>query len=342
MFQKKSLWVLSTLIILFGVGFILAQDAGATCICNLDPSGAPGTHDYSGITTQSGCESMCVSQGGVLKWEAPIKWNDCTCADGVPFRTTDTCDVACAAIQANNPGTTESTNSDEDTSVCGTQPPGTDCACDTEARRWFCAGDEYGPSDKVPTQEDSSGLPGVQKDSGGKPGGSTPGRVELPNFIGAKTISELILKIAKFLMALAIPFAITMLIWSGFMFATAQGNEEKIGRAKKNFTWTIIGISVILASEAVISYIQDLLGGQGTRTSALIDNIKELLYQVIALLFTLVTVYFIWGIVEYVRAAGDEKAIAQGKKHMIWGIIGMAIMAGAWPLVEILIDFFQD
>jgi hypothetical protein len=149
-------------------------------------------------------------------------------------------------------------------------------------------------------------------------------------------------KIAKFLMPLAISFAVLMLIWSGFLFATAQGVEEKIIKARRNFLWTVAGVAVILASQAIIDYISEILGGKSTGQGAvLLDKVKGLLNQVIVLLFILVTIYFGWGILQYVRSAGDEKAIAQGKKHMIWGIVGMTVMAGAWGIVRIILAFVQ-
>lgn len=71
-----------------------------------------------------------------------------------------------------------------------------------------------------------------------------------------------------------------------------------------------------------------------------IGTIKNILNAVIGLLFVLVTLYFIWGIVQYVLAAGDEGKIKEGKNHMIWGIVGMAVMAGAWGIVRIVTGTF--
>lgn len=73
---------------------------------------------------------------------------------------------------------------------------------------------------------------------------------------------------------------------------------------------------------------------------SILDNIKGTLNFVIGLLFVLVTLYFILGIVQYVTAAGDETKLGKGKKHMIWGIIGMAVMAGAWGIVNIITTYF--
>jgi len=65
------------------------------------------------------------------------------------------------------------------------------------------------------------------------------------------------------------------------------------------------------------------------------------LNPLITLLFVLATVVFIWGVIQYVIAqAGDEKKIADAKRVMLWGIIGMFLMASAWGIVKVLCDFF--
>jgi len=74
--------------------------------------------------------------------------------------------------------------------------------------------------------------------------------------------------------------------------------------------------------------------------NATLFTITNVLNGIIAVLFVLVTLYFIWGIVQYVMAAGDEAKVKTGKQHMIWGIIGMAVMAGAWGLVRIITTTF--
>ena len=67
----------------------------------------------------------------------------------------------------------------------------------------------------------------------------------------------------------------------------------------------------------------------------LISKIEGLLNSVISLLFVLATVYFLWGVVNYVvGAGGDIKKLEQGKQHMLWGIVGMAIMLSAWGIVR--------
>lgn len=243
---------------------------------------------------------------------------------------------------------------------CGT---GEECKWDDTDRSWSCeptgTGGTGGQScqDKCADQEGDAktacledcvaagggvpgvyqpGVPGVYQPSGG-------GKYELPNPLGVTSISELITKIAKFLIALAIPFAVFMVILAGFRFATAQGNEEKLKKAKQNFIWTIAGVAIILASEALIIYIEELLGAKGGGTvNAFINKIRQTLNSVIVILFILVTIYFGWGVIQYVVGSrGDEEKLTQGKRHMIWGIVGMTVMASAWGIVQIISAFLK-
>ena len=45
---------------------------------------------------------------------------------------------------------------------------------------------------------------------------------------------------------------------------------------------------------------------------------------------------FFWGLAQFVFAAGDEDKKAQGRQHMIWGIIALFVMVAVWGLVGFL------
>lgn len=77
-----------------------------------------------------------------------------------------------------------------------------------------------------------------------------------------------------------------------------------------------------------------------TITSVVNAIITGVLNPLITLLFVLATVVFIWGVIQYVVAQADEKKIADSKRVMLWGIIGMFLMASSWGIVRILCEFF--
>ena len=56
-----------------------------------------------------------------------------------------------------------------------------------------------------------------------------------------KTVLDFVVKIG----AVVVVFYI---IYSGFLFVTAQGNEDSISKAKKSFMWTVIGGLILLGA----------------------------------------------------------------------------------------------
>ena len=68
----------------------------------------------------------------------------------------------------------------------------------------------------------------------------------------------------------------------------------------------------------------------------------QIINPLIVFLFALGTLLFIWGIVLYILGSqGDEAKLEKGKKAILYGIIGMFIMASAWGIVRLMCDFFS-
>ena len=53
--------------------------------------------------------------------------------------------------------------------------------------------------------------------------------------------------------------ALLALIYSGFMYLTAYGDATKMEQAKKNISWTIIGIIAISATSVIIDIILKII-----------------------------------------------------------------------------------
>lgn len=68
---------------------------------------------------------------------------------------------------------------------------------------------------------------------------------------------------------------------------------------------------------------------------------SEIINPLIILLFAVASMMFAWGIVRYVLGGqGSDQKTTQGKNAMLWGIIGMFVMASAWGIVSLLCEFF--
>jgi len=76
------------------------------------------------------------------------------------------------------------------------------------------------------------------------------------------TFTEAVVKVAQLIVSIGIPLVAIFIIWAGFLFVTAQGNEKKLDEAKKALTWALIGGAVVIGAyalaTAVVNFAQKL------------------------------------------------------------------------------------
>ncbi len=51
---------------------------------------------------------------------------------------------------------------------------------------------------------------------------------------------------------------------------------------------------------------------------------------------------FLWGIVKYITAGGDEEKTAEARNMITWGIIFLAIMVAVWGFVNVFLEFILE
>lgn len=104
---------------------------------------------------------------------------------------------------------------------------------------------------KIVFGADISGSVGVGVSTGS---GKTMG-ARLENPISVDSIEALISEILKIVVAIGTPIAVIFLMYSGFKFVMAQGNDAKLKEAKEMLTWTIVGIVVLLGASLISTVI---------------------------------------------------------------------------------------
>ncbi|OGI96405.1 hypothetical protein A3I25_00020 [Candidatus Nomurabacteria bacterium RIFCSPLOWO2_02_FULL_42_17] len=63
---------------------------------------------------------------------------------------------------------------------------------------------------------------------------------------------------------------------------------------------------------------------------------QTILNPLIALLFAVALVMFIWGVVEFTANAGNEEKRTTGRQHILWGIVGMIIMISVFGIMRLI------
>jgi uncharacterized membrane protein YidH (DUF202 family) len=74
-------------------------------------------------------------------------------------------------------------------------------------------------------------------------------------------------------------------------------------------------------------------------TFRLLRKFNEIILNpVIVLMFAVAVLIFIYGIFEYVRNSDSEEARETGRRHMVWGIVGMFIMLSVFGIMSVIIN----
>ncbi len=107
---------------------------------------------------------------------------------------------------------------------------------------------------------------------------------------------------------------------------------------KRSIRWVGYGLSALpvmaLAQGAISS-------SQGQGLSGVADTIIRLLNTyVIPILIGVGLVWFLYGVIKYITAQGNEEQKGSGRGIMINGIIALVVMVGVWGLVNIIGNTF--
>ena len=80
--------------------------------------------------------------------------------------------------------------------------------------------------------------------------------------------------------------------------------------------------------------------GDFTSLTSSITAIENLINKVVPLIIGIAGLVFIWGLVSYVTAGGDEEKKKTARDTMVYGIIVLFVMVSVWGLVNILVGTF--
>lgn len=70
----------------------------------------------------------------------------------------------------------------------------------------------------------------------------------------------------------------------------------------------------------------------------ILSNVKDALDVAVPIAITLALIYFIWHVVKYVVAPGEEEK-ADARKKMLYGVIGMFVIIAVWGLVNFIATY---
>ena len=79
------------------------------------------------------------------------------------------------------------------------------------------------------------------------------------NPISSATLEELFTAVRNFLFGLSIVLLPVVILYGGFLLLTAQGDPEKISRARTVLLWAVVAFAIILVAGGLPNVLRDLL-----------------------------------------------------------------------------------
>ena len=97
---------------------------------------------------------------------------------------------------------------------------------------------------------------------------SNQGMQDIQNAIGNKgitgtdNISDLVLKYVNFSLPFLALGAFLGFVYAGFLYVTAYGNEDQVGKSKKILIYSVVGLIVVILSYSIVQlFTGDLVSG---------------------------------------------------------------------------------
>ncbi len=73
----------------------------------------------------------------------------------------------------------------------------------------------------------------------------------------------------------------------------------------------------------------------------IVSTVRDLVNTIVPLFMVVAVAVFLWGIVKYITAAGDEEKAKSARGYIIYGLIGVFVMVAFWGIIQVVASTFD-
>lgn len=73
---------------------------------------------------------------------------------------------------------------------------------------------------------------------------------------------------------------------------------------------------------------------------SIVEDIGGIVEIIIPILMLVAFMVFLWGVVKFIFAGGDEEKRKTAKHYIIYGLIGLFVMVAVWGIIEVVLNTF--
>ncbi len=163
----------------------------------------------------------------------------------------------------------------------------------------------------------------------------------------AKLFSRTVEIVITFIKYIVGSFAVLFIIRNGIHLVVTGGSEEEISKDKKNILWGALGLVVILLADPIINNVFFKIDTSkfpgtgpvqpGIDPQALMMEIAGMTNLIAAITGPVAILSLVIGGIMYILGGNDEEKLGKAKKIIMWSLIGIVLIYGAFALVSTFI-----
>ncbi len=73
----------------------------------------------------------------------------------------------------------------------------------------------------------------------------------------------------------------------------------------------------------------------------IVRTLKSLADAIVPLFMVVAVAVFLWGIIKFITAGGDEEKKTGAKNYIIYGLIGIFVMVAFWGIIQLVAGTFS-
>jgi len=82
---------------------------------------------------------------------------------------------------------------------------------------------------------------------------------KIENPLGVDSFEELVQNVTNWLVRIAGPIGVIIIVYAGAKFLMAKGDPTKINEAKKILWYAIIGLAIVFAASGLVSLVRNII-----------------------------------------------------------------------------------
>ncbi len=160
------------------------------------------------------------------------------------------------------------------------------------------------------------------------------------------SVFDLIAKAINYVLGFVAIIFLGLIIYGGYMWMFAGGDENKVMKAKKIITNAILGAVVLMLSGAIAHEVSNFVssamsgGSSGSYPWSSSVNFKQMLINIINYVLSFLGIVFlglvIYGGYTWMFSGGDSQKIAKAKKILINASIGAVVILLSFSIVRLV------